>query len=401
MVRDNPVRAAFHPKMHYRPHLTEDAHPLLEALAYRRVAAQAEACELEALAWYAAAQPDPQDRYLPMEMAGVLKISELAARDRLDLAIALTTRLSETWASLRQGRITGRHARIIADATENLTVEQAGEVERKVLRRAPIQAPAQLGRSVRRAVLRVDPEAAERRRQAKQAARQMVHTNGDDGEGELTIRGPVERTAVAYQRVRAIARQLQDQGAAGGRTLDQLCTDVALDLLAGKDFDNVQIHVWLTMPATTALGVDKKPGYLAGYGEVTAQAALELAALDDATWKRVLHDPATGQVLDVGRRSYRPPAALKDHVKVRTCTCTAPGCVRPAHQCDLNHSEPFPHGPTSEANLGPACRFHHNAVTHGGWRITQPDPDRFIWVSPNGFRFEHQSEPIADPEPPF
>jgi hypothetical protein len=65
------VRATFHATMHYRPDLTEDARPLLEAVAYRRVAAQAEAGELEALARYAAAQPDPQDRYLPMEIAGI------------------------------------------------------------------------------------------------------------------------------------------------------------------------------------------------------------------------------------------------------------------------------------------------------------------------------------------
>jgi hypothetical protein len=385
----------FRPIVHHIPGITPEGRVLLEAAAYRQVVAKAEARELAALARYASQSLD--DRYAAMEVAAVLKVSERTARERLDLAVALTTRLPATFSALKLGQIDGYKARAIANATELLTVEQAGVVEEKVLVKAPEQAPARLRECLRRAVLRVDPDAAERRRQAKKSDRHIEHTNREDGQGELTISAPVERTQVAYQRIRTIATKLQQQGGADGRTMDQLCTDIALDLLAGKDFDNVKIQVLLTVPATTALGVDTKPGYLAGYGDVTAQTALELAAQKDATWKRVLHDPATGQVLDVGRRNYRPPAALGDHIKARTRTCTAPGCVRPAHRCDLDHVKPFPHGPTTAANLGPGCRFHHRAKTHGRWRVDQPQPGTFIWTSPTGFRFTYEPEPIADP----
>jgi hypothetical protein len=212
----------------------------------------------------------------------------------------------------------------------------------------------------------------------------------------LEIHGEAIRTQAAFQRIRAIAKKLPDDG----RTLDQRCSDVALDLLAGKDFDHVQVHVQLTLPATTALGVDDQPGYVAGYGDVTAQTALELAAQQDATWRRILHDPATGQVVDVGRRRYRAPAALADRVKASIRTCTAPGCIRPAHNCDLDHVQPFPQGPTSADNLGPACRKHHNVKTGGGWTVEQTGPNTYIWTGPSGFQFTHTAEPIAEPEPP-
>jgi hypothetical protein len=248
---------------------------------------------------------------------------------------------------------------------------------------------------LRRAVLKVDADAAEQRRQQKRAERTVVEYPTGDGAGALEIHGDALRTQAAYQRIRAIAKKLPDDG----RTLDQRCSDVALDLLAGKDFDNVQVHVQLTLPASTALGVDDTPGYVAGYGEVTAQAALELAAQEDATWRRILHDPATGQVVDVGRRRYRPPTAMADQVKATVRTCTAPGCIRPAPACDLDHVTPYPLGPTSTDNLGPACRHHHNCKTSGEWTVQQTKPDTYLWIGPSGFQFTYTAEPIAEPEP--
>lgn len=73
------------------------------------------------------------------------------------------------------------------------------------------------------------------------------------------------------------------------------------------------VHV--TVPWTTLAGVDDLPGQLAGYGPITAAYARELAA--DATRRRILTDPASGTVLDVGTTTYRPPAGLAAHVRAR------------------------------------------------------------------------------------
>src|SRR6185295_12505670 len=130
-----------------------------------------------------------------------------------------------------------------------------------------------------------------------------------------------------------------------------------------------------------------------------AQRALELAAQKDATWQRVLTEPATGQVWDVGRRKYRPPAALRDHVQTLYRTCTGPGCRRPAHTCDNDHVVPFPHGGTDLENLHPACRPHHRAKTHGGWRVVNTTDGGLVWITKHGYSFRYQPDPIADPEP--
>ncbi|MBA3524434.1 MAG: HNH endonuclease, partial [Geodermatophilaceae bacterium] len=41
----------------------------------------------------------------------------------------------------------------------------------------------------------------------------------------------------------------------------------------------------------------------------------------DGTWRRILTDPASGPVPDVGTPTYSPPAAMTRHVRTRDSTC--------------------------------------------------------------------------------
>jgi len=142
--------------------------------------------------------------------------------------------------------------------------------------------------------------------------------------------------------------------------------------------------------------VDDLPAELAGYGPITAETARELAA--DATWRRILTDPATGTVLDVGRTTYSPPPALAAHVRARDGTCRWFGCRRPAERCDLDHTEPHPRGPTAEYNLEALCRPHHRLKTHSTWSVVQHGGGVMAWTSPTGQRVI--TEPwTADPDP--
>ncbi|MPV38456.1 DUF222 domain-containing protein, partial [Georgenia subflava] len=74
---------------------------------------------------------------------------------------------------------------------------------------------------------------------------------------------------------------------------------------------------------------------LVGYGPVTADVARAIAA--GGTWRRIVTDPLSGAVLDVGRRRYRPPADLAVYVRERDKTCIRPGCSTPATRCQLDH----------------------------------------------------------------
>lgn len=356
--------------------------------------------QLELLAEFAVLdrdEVDPVGEFTHRELAAVARVSERFAHNWLGLAETVTTRLPRTLAALRTGDIDLYKVRRIAEATDVLSDELAAHVEDQLVDQLGEWSPRQLNYHLRRAVDRADPAAAAARAQARQQARQVTHTALDDGAGLLQIHGDAERTQLAYDRVRTIARHLKTSD--DTRTMGQITADVALDCLAGKDFEHAKVHVWLTLPATTALGVAEQPGYLAGYGWLPAQRALHMAAQKDATWQRVLTDPATGQVLDVGRRKYRVPAALRDHLHASHRTCTGPGCRRPAHTCDTDHLVPFPHGDTTLDNTGPACRPHHRAKTHGGWRVTRTKDGDLVWTTKHGFSFPHRPDPIADPEP--
>jgi len=337
--------------------------------------------------------------FAPLEIAAAYDWTVPYTQRQVALAVALTTRFPATLAALRAGEIQEYKAHWIVEAVEVLSDAEIARIEAEIAAQAGKLKGRQLNDRLRRMVALADPEAAARRAAAKSEARRTYIDNLGDGASTLMVQNDTERVHIAHLRMREIARQIKSAGDA--RTLDQITSDVAVDSMCGKGFENVVVHVHLTLPATTALGVDSKPGYLAGYGWIPAQRALTMAASKDAVWQRILTDPLTGQAVDAGRRKYRPPAALRDHVRATFPTCTGPGCVRPAYLCDLDHAKPFPLGGTDQFNVGPACRSHHRAKTLGGWRI-EPSEHGLTWVTKHGFRFTHEPEPIADPEPaPF
>jgi len=83
-------------------------------------------------------------------------------------------------------------------------------------------------------------------------------------------------------------------------------------------------------------GVEDEPGWLDGYGPITADTARALAADDTGTWRRLVIDPIFGQVIDYGTTRYRPPTHLTELVIARDGTCVFPTCNRPARACDLD-----------------------------------------------------------------
>jgi hypothetical protein len=81
---------------------------------------------------------------------------------------------------------------------------------------------------------------------------------------------------------------------------------------------------------------------------------------------------------------YTPSRKLAHLVRARTATCDAPGCAAQAVHADLDHTVPFPTGPTDQCNLGPKCRRHHKAKQTPGWNVEQPEPGVIRWTLPSG-----------------
>jgi hypothetical protein len=157
------------------------------------------------------------------------------------------------------------------------------------------------------------------------------------------------------------------------------------------------VHV--VMQHSTLAGEDHRPAELVGYGPVPADLAREIAA--DAVWKRLVTDPLSGALLDHGRTTYRPPAALSDFVRARDVYCRSPLCRRRALDSELDHTVPFPVGPTAEYNLTDGCLLHHHEKHSPGWSVTQHRDGTVRWTTPTGHTY--RSGPFdyrPDPPPP-
>ena len=81
---------------------------------------------------------------------------------------------------------------------------------------------------------------------------------------------------------------------------------------------------------------------------------------------------------------YSPSRRLTHLVRARTANCDAPGCNAPARHSDLDHTVPYPDGPTDQCNLGPKCRRHHKAKQAPGWKVAQLEPGVVAWTLPSG-----------------
>ncbi|HEY3632788.1 MAG TPA: HNH endonuclease signature motif containing protein [Jatrophihabitantaceae bacterium] len=106
------------------------------------------------------------------------------------------------------------------------------------------------------------------------------------------------------------------------------------------------------------------------------------------TWRRILTDPVTGQILDYGRRTYRPPRVLTDFVVARDHTCIFPHCNRPARSCEIDHGKDWRSGgQTCEHNLHPLCTRHHHAKHNTGWRVKRQPDGSYLWTDPTSHTY--------------
>jgi Domain of unknown function (DUF222) len=130
------------------------------------------------------------------------------------------------------------------------------------------------------------------------------------------------------------------------------------------------------------------PALLLGHGVLSAPLLAE-AIRTGATIKPIRmpsEEPEPG---------YRPSPELAEFVRMRDLFCRFPGCDVPAELCDIDHTRPWPFGPTHPSNLTCKCRKHHLMKTFwtgiGGWADIQLPDATLIWTSPTGKK--HPTQP--------
>ncbi len=369
------------------------------------------------------------------EVGAALRLSPVTAHRRTRVAADLVRRLPATLAELSAGRIGYLQAAHLAEAVADLPDEVASAVQARVLARAPGQTVAETRRATARAVHAADPAGAADRHDKAAAGRRIERSALPEAMAGWWVAMPAHHEAAAFDALTATARATQQAlraGAGDDPGLDALRVDALLDAIhhqphrdplhpdPGAPTDTTTTTDTATQPTLrvpgrlprcrcggaqtaavvvdlpTLLGLAEHAGELPGYGPVPATVARELAA--DRDWVRWVIDPTTRRLLDRGARRYRPTGRLRAFIAAAHTRCGFPGCPQPAHRCDCDHRTTYRHGGrTIVINLGPLCRQHHNAKTHGHWRVTHdPDTGALTWTSPLGKTYTKSIDPILE-----
>ena len=132
-------------------------------------------------------------------------------------------------------------------------------------------------------------------------------------------------------------------------------------------------------PATPA-----RPAVILGLRGAVLPPAVLAQVLTRGARVRTVADPRTLPV----HPGYRPTTAQDEFVRCRDLTCRIPGCDRPAIGTDLDHSNPWPAGPTHPSNLNDKCRLHHLLKTFcEGWTEHQSPDGTLTITTPTGHTY--------------
>ncbi len=296
------------------------------------------------------------------------------------------------------------------------------------------------------------------------------HDDVSAGDGEPSGNGPAERDCSSYHDGPADhdgpagddhsaqdscpaddgGQTSGDSAVAGSRARVGIELRVGLSTLLGRDDHPAEIPGWGAVTADLArvvataqrgaqwcfaitdeagqltfAGITRHRPQVGGIPSLPCRGGMVELHIRESLLIELTADPAgcgewAGVVADIARQNRRRAAtsqdptarfagaALRRHVHLRDRSCIFMGCRCPARAADLDHTiDHAHHGATTEANQGPVCRHDHRIKHVGGWRLSQPEPGHFVWVSPLGRIYYTQPPPIIDdlpdprPGPPY
>ena len=328
------------------------------------------------------------------QVAAALQCSIAMGSSYLRYAMALRDRLPEVGKAFLAGDIDYRAFQTVVFRTDLITdpdtLTRVDALLAVRLSRFPSLTRGRLSAEVDRVVARVDRDAV---RRAREVIRDRFIDVNTQETGMAYVTGSVLNTAG-----RALDRRLNEMAdtvcEADPRTREQRRADALGALAGGADrlacgcgsadchaaaracTSNVVIHVVAEQASVDGTG-GASANVTGAEGLIPAEMVAELA-------KTARLQPVVPPADDPEPR-YVPSAKLADFVRSRDLTCRAPGCDRPAFECDLDHTRAYRDGGwTHASNLKALCRKHHLLKTFGGWRDKQLPDGTVIWLLPDG-----------------
>lgn len=368
------------------------------------------------------------------EVAAAQNVSHAMASGQMYLAASLRNRLPQVASLFAEGEISARLAATIVWHTD--LVKDPGTLQlvdamlaRDASRFGPMSAN-KTAQAIDSVVDQYDPGAL-RRTRAGARSRDVVIDQADDESGTAALSGRLYVTDAAVldrrllQMAQAVCgddprtlpqRRADALGALAAGALrlacgcgnadcpcgtgdDERATSVVIHVVADESVLNAEPDPHMSgerasrpvtpgMTLAEALAPDpepdapserRPPALVTGGGVISSALVAELIQ-GGASVRPVRHGgnapPEPG---------YRPSAELERFVRCRDLTCRFPGCDRPAEFADIDHTVPFPLGPTHASNLKCLCRKHHLLKTFwAGWRDEQWSDGTVVWTSPSG-----------------
>ncbi len=289
-----------------------------------------------------------------------LGVTPETASGWLDLSLALTRRLPETFAALEDGAISLAAARAIAEESVNLDVARCARFEKTVLAKSAGRTAGSLRRIARREVEKLDADAVRKRKEKAAAERALYLRDEGDGMSTLCVYLPNEQAQACFDAIDALVhpKAVGDLRPVAARRADAL-----VDLIGA------------------ATGIDPR--------------MVPVPESSFLTPEQIEH-------LNRGADTYVPSPAMKRAIRARDKHCRFPGCRRPAVRSDVDHTLAFfkAGGRTVYANLACLCRFHHQIKQLPGWSCTQDHQGTLTWTTPHGDVFTTRPPPDEGEEPP-
>jgi len=329
------------------------------------------------------------------EVAAALRIGQRLAGSRLRYARAMRERLPQVAAVFTAGDIDVRTFQTIVYRTDLITDRDVlAAVDAQLaakLPRWPSMTQGRLTAQIDNVVGKADADAV-RRRKERLAEREIWFADLDGGishiEGSLLSpdahaldnRLTALAATVCEHDPRSREQRRADALGALAAGADRLaCRCGRRDCGAAKRPAATPVVIHVIAEHATIAGRGSTPAAEVGADGLIAPEVLEALA---ASAKLVpLVHPADA----APEPGYVASAALAAFVRCRDLTCRWPGCDRPAHDCDLDHTIPYANGgPTHASNLKCYCRTHHLVKTFWGWRDQQLPDGTMILTSPSG-----------------